>query len=71
MYSSPEQVRAKVEKSGTGRAVYGFTTVQVSERELQEPSPADWMDETWKKVRELYAGNGVLEVGDVSGTVGD
>ena len=62
MYIDQADIVAQVEASGMARAVYGFTTGQLSDLEWHDPSPADPLDAARNKVRELYGEDGVLEV---------
>ena len=72
MYIDQADIVAQVEASGMARAVYGFTTGQLSDLEWRDPSPADPLDIARNKVRELYGEDGVLEVDDADTvSVGD
>lgn len=72
MYIDQADIQAQVEASGMGRAVYGFTTGQLSDLEWRDPNPTDPLDVARNKVRELYGEDGVLEVDDADTvSVGD
>lgn len=61
-------VREQVESSGIGRAVFGFTTGEITDHEWVDLTLSDPEERARCAVRELYGDDGVLEV-DEGGAV--
>lgn len=62
MWFQRPDVKQQVESSGIGRAVYGFTTGQITDHEWVDPNPGDPEERARCTVRDLYGDDGVLEV---------
>lgn len=70
MWFQRPDVKEQVESSGIGRAVYGFTTGQITDHEWVDPSPTDLEEKARCTVRDLYGDDGVLEVDEGATVIG-
>lgn len=70
MWFQRPDVREQVESSGVGRAVYGFTTGQITDHEWVDPNPSEPEERARYAVRDLHGDDGALEVDDGATVIG-